>query len=180
MAVGIDAGVDLGDLAVGIDQESIPGGEFCDSEISQRYIGGSDFVIGIRQQFEIETFLGTELFVGIDAIEAHAQNDRIALGVFSLIDLEIVGFAGATGRLVFRIEVQHHPFAAVVAQTDWCAFLGRQRELGSVAAWRWCDGSRKQPGDEEDPNNHDDDDQHDSQHEKPPVQSGPILDQFAV
>ena len=96
----------------------MPGGKSHQPEIVQRTVGVADFVLAVGQQLEVQTFLRAELFVGIDAIHAHAQHDRVSLRILRLIHLELVGFARSTGRLIFGIEVKHHPLAAVILQAD--------------------------------------------------------------
>ena len=60
------------DLPSRVDQESISRGELHDSEVGQRSVGGGDFVIRIGEQLETESFLGAELLVRVDGVEAHA------------------------------------------------------------------------------------------------------------
>jgi hypothetical protein len=147
---GIDAGVHLRNFAVGIDQEAVARGELGDSKICERSVGVRHFVVGVGEEFEVESFFGAELFVGVDGVEAHAQNYGVAVGVLRLVHLKLVGFAGSTWGLVFGVEVEHHPFAAVVLQTNGRSILRWQGELGSVAAnGRRCSAG-EQARDEED------------------------------
>ena len=93
------------------------------AEISERSVGVGDFVVSIGQELEVQSFLGAELFVRVDAIEAHTQHNGVAIGVPRLIDLKVVGFARAAWRLIFRIEIKDNPFSAVVCEADGGAFL---------------------------------------------------------
>ena len=114
VAQWIHTGKDPRNLSLGIDQECISGREFHQSEIIQRSIGLGDFVLGVGEQLEVQALFCAERFVRIDAVEADSQNNGIALDVLRLIHLELVGFAGSTGSLIFRIEVEDDPLAAIV------------------------------------------------------------------
>jgi hypothetical protein len=68
-------------------------------------------VFRVGQEFEVQALFGTKLFVGIHAVEAYPQHDRIALGILGLIDLKVVGFARAARCLILGIEIQDDPLA---------------------------------------------------------------------
>ena len=50
---------------------------------------------------------------------------------FGDVALEVMRLNGATRSSVFRVEVQHHPLALEVMQTEACAVLRRQGEIRS-------------------------------------------------
>ena len=75
-------------------------------------------MIGVSQEFEIQTFFGAKLFVRIYAVETHAENHGVALGIFWLIHLKIMSFAGAARSLVLGIKIQNDPFATVILEAD--------------------------------------------------------------
>ena len=89
-------------------------GKLCDCKIGERSVGGSDFAAGVSKKFEVESLLGAEVFVGVDAVETDSENDGIVRGVFWLIHLKLVGFFRSTRGLIFGIEVQDDPFSAEV------------------------------------------------------------------
>ena len=80
-------------------------------------------MVGIGQQFEVQAFLGAELLVRVHAVEAHAQHNRVFLGVLRLVHLKVVGFAGAAWGLIFGIEIKDDPLSTVVLQADGRAVL---------------------------------------------------------
>lgn len=90
-------------------------------------------MVGVRQHLEVETLFRAELFVRVDTVEAHSQNNRIVFGILGLVHLELVGFARSTRGLIFGIEVKDNPLAAVVLQADE-AILRGQGEIGSHAS----------------------------------------------
>ena len=81
MAGGIDAGIGFGQLAGGVDEEGVPGGELCHTQVFQRTVGMAHLAIVVGQQLEVESLFGAELCVRVDAVDANAENDRVAVGV---------------------------------------------------------------------------------------------------
>jgi hypothetical protein len=71
-----------------------------------------------------------------------------------LIHLELVGFSGSTGRLIFWIKVEDDPFATVVLEADLGTILRRKSELGSGRAGNRSFGPREKPRDEKDCRDH--------------------------
>jgi hypothetical protein len=93
-------------------------------------------VVGVGQEFEVQALFGAEFFVRVDAVEAYAEDDRVVVRVFRLVDLEVVGFAGAAGGLILGIEIQDDPLAAIIVQANRRAFLRGQGEVGRGASLR--------------------------------------------
>lgn len=50
---GIDAGVDLRDLTLGIDEEGMARSEFHYGEIGERSVGVGDLVLSVGQELEV-------------------------------------------------------------------------------------------------------------------------------
>src|SRR5581483_10252635 len=74
--------------------------------------------------------------MGVDGIEADSKNDSIALGIFRLVHLKLVGFFRSTRGLIFGIEVEDDPFAAKVFEADGSAVLRGEGEVGGGGASR--------------------------------------------
>jgi len=72
-----------------------------------------------------------------------------------LVHLELVGFSGSTGSLIFRIKIENDPFATVVLEADLGAILRGQSEIGSGRAGCRSFGSREKPRNEKDCRDHD-------------------------
>ena len=160
----IHASVDLYDSSSGIDQEGVACGEFHDSEVGERSVGVGHLMLGVGEEFEIQSLLCAEVFVGIDTVEADSKNDCIALGVLRLVHLKLVGFAGSTWGLVFGIEIEDDPFSAVVFQADGRAVLRGEGEVGGHGAG-WGRGvAREQSGKNKDESSDRDDKDQDAEH----------------
>ena len=86
-------------------------------------------MVCIREQPEAETFFGAELLVSGFILNTHAEDDRVFLLILPEVALEIVCFFGAPAGEVLGIEIEHHPFAAEVAQTESFSILGIQRKV---------------------------------------------------
>lgn len=134
----IDAGECFCDMSLGIDDERMAGREFDDTKIGHRAVRIHHFVIGVGEQPEVEALLGAEVFVGIDGVAADSQDDGVALSVFRLVHLKLVGFAGSTRGLIFGIEIKNDPLAAVVFEADKGAVLGGESEVRGGGADRGC------------------------------------------
>ena len=75
-------------------------------------------MVRIREQFEVQSFLGAELLMGVRRIDADAENHGVFLLVLRQVALEIVGFFRAAAGEILGVEVQHHPLAAIIVQID--------------------------------------------------------------
>src|SRR5258707_381824 len=111
---GIYAVVDLCDLSIWIDDKGVTGGEFRYAQVGERSVDLGNFVVRVSQQFEIEPFFGAETLVGVDVVHANAQHYRVVLGILGGVGLEVMGLAGAARGLIFGVEVEHGPLAALI------------------------------------------------------------------
>ena len=145
--VWVHAGVDLGDFSSWIDKEGVAGSEFGDGEVGEGSVGAGDFALGVGEEFEIQSLLRAEVFMRVDSVQAHAQYNGIVLCILRLVHLELVGFAGSTWCLIFRIEIEDNPVAAIVLETDGSAFLRGQSEIGSGGTRGGNGGAREETGD---------------------------------
>src|SRR5206468_5591197 len=64
-------------------------------------------------------------------VNANAQNHRLGRFVSGNVALKVVSFERASGRKVFRVEIQHDPLAFVVLEADRLSFVALERELRS-------------------------------------------------
>lgn len=58
-------------------------------------------------------------FVGMNAVDASAENLCVQLVEFRFLVVEALDFGGANEREIERVEEQNNPFTAVVAQRDF-------------------------------------------------------------
>jgi hypothetical protein len=95
------------------------------------------------------------LLVGIDAVDADADDGRLALLVLSEVTLEIVGFNRATGRHILRIKVQNDPLTFEVVKAYRLAFLRAKREIRRLAPnGRHLRGHQARAGDQRQASQH--------------------------
>src|SRR5437870_3068428 len=81
--VRVDLRVNLANDSAGIDQEGVASR---DGAIrSQRTVAGDHRLLGIRQKFERQVFLGAELLMRIDAVSADANDGSLLRRVLILI-----------------------------------------------------------------------------------------------
>ena len=78
----------------------------------------------------MQVLFGAKLFVAIRGIDAHADDFGIELLVFRDVALEVVRLQRAAAGAVFRVEIQHHPFAVKIVEADFRPVLRREREIG--------------------------------------------------
>src|SRR3546814_267132 len=131
--------------------------------------GAAQRLVGVADQVEAEALLRAEVLVRPDRVARHAQHGRAELAELGQQRVEVDAFGGASGGGVLRVEVQHQPLAAAVAervvaefrgfaagQRQWklCRDLvagidrvgvGHQNFIGSMIAsrFRWSQNSRK-------------------------------------
>jgi hypothetical protein len=111
------------DDAVGIDQKGVTCGKLGDAKIHDGIVHRRDFVLGVREQLEFQSFLGAELLVRIGVLHADAENRGVIALLLRQVALEVVGLDGASRREVFRMKIKYDPFAAEIVQTDRLGFL---------------------------------------------------------
>ena len=129
MIGGFNAAVNLGDLTVRINDKRVPGGQFAPFVIHNRSVFGRHLSFGIGQQFEIEPFFCAKILMRLHRVHTHAEDDRARLLVLHEIALEIPRLHRATAREIFRIKIEHDPFATIIFQTDLAAIAGRQTKI---------------------------------------------------
>jgi hypothetical protein len=54
-------------------------------------------------------------------IRGDAQDDGIQFQEFAIQVTESLGFLGSPGGIVFRVEIEHHPFAFKILQSHYVA-----------------------------------------------------------
>jgi len=89
-------------------------------------------VIGVGQQLEAQTFLCTELLVGVGVLHTDAKHDGTFLLVPRLVALKVVCLDRAAASEVFGVEVQDDPLAAIVLQTYGCTLLRGSVNSGAM------------------------------------------------
>jgi hypothetical protein len=115
---GIDARVDAGDLACGINQEGVARSELHHSQIRHGPVRVHHLMARVGEQFEVQALFGAERFVRVDAVAADTDDDSIVLGVLRLVHLKLVGFARSTRGLILRVKVEDYPLSAVILEAD--------------------------------------------------------------
>lgn len=79
-------------------------------------------------------FLG-EFGVGVDGVFGDTQDNDV-VGLVLLVGItKGTGFFGATGCVVFGVEIEHDPLATVAFEATLCAVLVREGEVGSFGVW---------------------------------------------
>ena len=139
--------IDFAHDAVWIDQKRVARGDLGDAEIHHRVIECGNFLLGVREQLEVQPFLGAELLVGIFVLHADANDYGVLLLVLRQVALEVVGFHRAPARKILRVEIEHHPLALEIVQANRLGLLRIQREVRCGTSDGWCLAIRVQSAD---------------------------------
>src|SRR5262245_61794610 len=75
-----------------------------------------NLLVRVRENGEGQSVFVRKLLVRFDVIDADAEDLRIRLAKRKNVVAEFASLRRAAGRLIFRIEVQRDPLAAVVLQ----------------------------------------------------------------
>ena len=116
MVGGLDTGVYLGDFAFRINDKGVSRGEFAPFVIHHRTVLGRDLPVRVGEQFEVESFLRAKILVRLGRVHAHAENYRSGVFIFCQVALEIARLHGAAAGKIFRVKIEHDPFAAIILQ----------------------------------------------------------------
>ena len=116
MGLGVNLTVDLCNVAAGIDDEGMPSRDGHASPLSEATVLICYFTCGIGQQRERQAVFFRKAGMAFGAVETDAQHLRIHGPQFEDVIPEIACLRGATGRIVFRVKVQHHPLAQVLLE----------------------------------------------------------------
>ena len=114
MAVRIYFFIVFRNVALRVDQEGLPFGDR-HTHIFRLYpigIGGGAF--GICKQREGQAVLFREFLMRILVVQADAQNLAVEVFERENVVAKFTGFGGATRCVVFGIEIQGDPLAAIV------------------------------------------------------------------
>src|SRR6516164_2423929 len=131
VAVGfdVDAGPDLPDHAVRVDQERVARGKLCYAKVHHRIVFSGHITFPVRQKLKGQALFGAEFLMGFFVLHTDTENNRVLGVILAEVPLEIVCFDGAAGGHVLGVKVQHHPFALVIVQADGLSILRIQREV---------------------------------------------------
>src|SRR5882762_2549341 len=117
MPLGIHRRVVLRDAAFRVDDEGLAARDFHQAErAAQHAVGLGGFLGAVRQQGEGQAMLLRKLLVRSDIIDADAEDHGAQFIERENVVAEFAGLRGAARRVVLRIEIQHHPLAAVVLE----------------------------------------------------------------
>src|SRR2546422_7241670 len=133
VAFDLDLAPNLRNRAGLVDQEGRP----LDPEILSAVhvlpfpdvVRGGDASVIIAEQREIQVILVLELHVALRVVPAHAEDDRTLRCDASEVVPETARFLRATGRVVFRVEVEDDFLAVEVFQGDLATVVRGQREV---------------------------------------------------
>jgi hypothetical protein len=94
--------------------------------------------IELEGQFEV----GLELLVRDEVVARHAEDHRTGLDEVLVVVAELHGLGGAAGRVVLRVEVQHHRLAEEGLRGELHAAGGDSLEfrkgfVDGVGSWFW-------------------------------------------
>lgn len=120
--------------AIWIDEESMASGEFCDAKIHDGVIHGGNFLLGVREQLEVQAFLGAKPLVGIFILHADTDDDGVPLFVQRKVALEVVRLNCAAAGEVLGVKVEDHPLAFEIMEADRLGLLRVEREIGRLRA----------------------------------------------
>ena len=113
--------------------------------IGQQTIFTRHFVVSVGEQFEVQAFFRAELLMRIGTVHADSEYDRVVFFVLFLIPLKVMRLNGAAVGEILRIEIKHHPAAAVVFEVDGLAFLRSEGKVRRHTADGWYrSGTRHQ------------------------------------
>ena len=114
----IDAGIDFQDLAVLVDYIGDSAVEAEDRNSVGGVVGGRDLVVGIEQQREGKIVLLDKRLVRIGAINAASEHRDPGLLIAGESVAEGTRLLGASGCVVFGIEILHQFLAGEIAEPD--------------------------------------------------------------
>jgi hypothetical protein len=81
--------------------------------LEARYLEVADRFISVGDQFEGESHLGLEVFVRFQAVTGDAEDQAVGLREAGHRIPKVGAFGGASRRVVFGIEVEHHDLAGL-------------------------------------------------------------------
>ena len=133
MAFDLHLAPDPGDLAGFVDQE----GRALDAHVGASVhalfdpdaVGSAGRLVLVGGQGHLQLMLGLELVVLGGAVGGHADDRRVGAIELGFVGGEVDGFAGAAGRVVLGVEIQHHFLAFQILQPDVAAAVAWQAEI---------------------------------------------------
>ncbi len=111
------------DFPFRIDDEGVARGKLYSLVLHHRAILLRNLRVGIRQQFEVETFLSAETLVRLSSVYTHAEYYGLCMIVFVQVALEIMSLERAATSEVFGVEIEHHPMALEILEAGFLAFV---------------------------------------------------------
>src|SRR6266581_2181723 len=97
---------------------------------------GAGGFVGIDEQFEGQAELGLEPLMRAETVARNAEHRAAELGEAGVEVAELLGFGGAAGGVVLRIEVEDQRTAAMVGEAKIAAGAG-QAEVGEGLVAHW-------------------------------------------
>ena len=95
----------------------------------QRTVSSRDLLGWIGKERKVQFELPRKTLVRLAAVDADAKHlDVEWCQPFPLVS-KVTGLTRASGRVILRVEIQHHPSAGIVAQENQVAVLVLQLEL---------------------------------------------------
>src|SRR5947209_17558336 len=133
VAFDLDLAPDLSDRSGLVDQERRP----LDPEILSavhvlpfpHVVCGRHTSVIVAEQREVQVVLVLEFHMALRVVAAHAEDDRSLRRDASKVVAETARFLRATGRVVFRVEIEDDFLAAEVFQGDLLSAVRGQREV---------------------------------------------------
>src|SRR5690606_19182011 len=96
--------------------------------------GDAECLVAVAGELERELVPGAEVGVALHRVARDAQHLGAGLAQLRVQRGKVLAFAGAARGVVLRVEVQHQPAAAVVAEGSTAAVAQRQRKVGNGIA----------------------------------------------
>jgi hypothetical protein len=134
---GVDGFVDLGDRT-GFDHVGDPLGVFDFIPFGDDIVRRCDFTVDVCQEWEGQIIFRGEGLVGDFVVEADAEDGDAFGEVLFVVIAEAARFFGATGGVVFGVEVEDDAFSGEVGEFDGVAVGVFDGEVRGDRASREC------------------------------------------
>ena len=135
MALGLDLGKDVGDAAVGADNErgTLDAHHFVAVHVLffDHAEGLTDLLVGVGEQGVGQVVLSLELFLLVGRISGDAQNDRPGFLQFFVRVAEPARFNGSTRGIGFRIEEEDYGLPAKILERELLSVFVGESEIRS-------------------------------------------------
>ena len=128
MAIRVNASVNLGDVALRIDDKRMPTRETHGPQRPQGAVGPCHGSVGVGQQQERQFEFFREAGVAGGVVQADAEHARAERRELRNVIAKITRLGGAPGGVVLRVKIENNPVAVVIGQRAQLLGLVLQRK----------------------------------------------------